>query len=143
MTTFVKFRFSLTPEGKKALHEMLCAAADSFIDEYRTVDYENCGGVCSALEDAVDEALLYCERHDKDFADSENDSRRLWENIGDSIIDIFRVGPRDGYIWASPGSSVQTMEDMCEAIAAFEQRWFALAMLISLLEADDLLSFND
>ena len=116
--------YVLTPEGREAVHEILCEMANYLADEH----YALCGLVTDAITD------LNCD-------DSFEDDVDLLENVINNSIDLFQ--PDDclegGYYWPRPVSSGDLpIEAMYEQVEAYECRQTVVAFLIAMNETGDL-----
>ena len=116
--------YVLTPEGREAVHEILCEMADYLAGDHYAL--------CELVTDVITD-LSY------DTEIDENSS--LLESVINNSIDLFQ--PDDclegGYFWPRPVSSGDLpIETTYEQLEAYECRLTAVAFLIAMNETGDL-----
>lgn len=116
--------YVLTPEGREAVHEILCEMANYLAEDH----YALCGLVTDVVSD------LNCNDHYGNDAD-------LLENVINNGIDLFQPDdcPEGGYYWPRPVSSGDiSTELLYEQLEAYECRMTVVAFLIAMNETGDL-----
>ena len=116
--------YVLTPEGREAVHEILCEMANYLAEDHYAL--------CGLATDVI--THLNCN-------DRYEDDAGLLEQVINRSIDFFRPGdcPECGYYWPRPVSSGDiSLGTMYEQLEAYEGRMTVVAFLIAMNETGDL-----